>query len=409
MRPIVRQATMADKNEIWNFLKRAYGKRSKFKFPKRWNWEFVENPYWEGMQLPIYLAIQDGKIIGQTCAMYIPLRIGMDTYKAAWSVDTIVLPEYRRQGIGGQLQRMSASMHRIFMSLSMSPTNRRIKSKLGSKPIVTVYSFRRWIKVNRVSFCNAVKRRIAKSKFLSELWRLGCRFLYLDGILVSIINAGIAIRISLAKQPDPDSDITIREVAVFDDEIDKFWEKTRHQYGVMVERNRKYLNWKYVEQPHMKHRKFIATRDNEICGYIVLRKGEPPESNVGIISDLYSSIEDNKTLGKLIGFAVDFFANNVEAIRCATSIDEFKEILTRFCFSNEQEDVLMAYSNENGLITKLKSQLGPWFLSKGDHDWDQYPLAKLKYKFSFFHMDALPVFQHLVKLLFKDSTSGAST
>lgn len=402
MKAIVRQATMADKDEIWNLLKKAYGQRSKFKFPKRWNWEFVENPYWEGKELPIYIAVQDGKIVGQTCAMYVPLSMGRDTYQAAWSVDTIVLPECRRQGIGGQLQRLSASMHRIFMSLSMSPANRRIKTKFGSKPIVTVYSLRRWIKVNRVSFCNAVTRRIAKSKSLSESWELGCRFLCLDGILMSIINAGIAIRNSLAKQPDPNSDITIREVAIFHDEIDKFWEKTRHQYGVMVERDRKYLNWKYVEQPHMKHRKFIATRDNEICGYMVLRKSELPESNVGIISDLYSSIEDKKTLEKLIGFAVDFFANNVEAIRCATSIDEFKEVLTRFCFSNEQEDVLVAYSNENGLMKKLEGHQGPWFMSKGDHDWDQYPLARLKYKFSIFHLSAFPIFRRFVDLLFKD-------
>jgi len=42
-----RQAEVSDEGEIGAFLKRAYGVRSIFKYPERWNWEYRQNPYWE--------------------------------------------------------------------------------------------------------------------------------------------------------------------------------------------------------------------------------------------------------------------------------------------------------------------------------------------------------------------------
>ena len=54
----IRQATLADKAAIFDFLRIAYARGSEFKFPDRWEWAFERNPFVEG--LPIWIAIAEG-------------------------------------------------------------------------------------------------------------------------------------------------------------------------------------------------------------------------------------------------------------------------------------------------------------------------------------------------------------
>ena len=77
---IIRQATIQDRDKIWSFLKLAYKKYSRYKFPERWNWQYLNNPNWKGKNLPIWLAIKDGEIIGQSNALFSKVKIG-DFYK----------------------------------------------------------------------------------------------------------------------------------------------------------------------------------------------------------------------------------------------------------------------------------------------------------------------------------------
>jgi GNAT superfamily N-acetyltransferase len=399
MEYIVRQATSADRDKVWNFLEKAYPLRSQFKFPKRWYWEFRENPYWYGDDLPIWIAIQDGEIIGQTCAMYCPLQVGQEVYNAAWSVDTIVLPEGRGRGLGSKLQRLSAKNHRIFMSLRMSPINRKIKTSFGSKPVAEVSSFIKWVKIDKLSYSNAVKKRIANSKLLTDIWLFCCRAFNLDRLLVCILNTINSVRAILKGRVRYNSDIDIKEIECFGEEINELWKNTKNQYGVIVERNQKYLNWKYCDQPHMKYRKFVAIRDNEICGYVVLRKSEAPEPNIGIITDMYAAPGDDETFTAMIDFSVNFFSNTVEAVKCATSIENVKGILSRFAFSKQRDEVLMAYSSEEDVMNKLKTVSKNWFMTMGDHDWDQYPLASLEFKFEVIDMDSFPDFKTFIRWL----------
>ena len=333
--------------------------------------------------------------------MYVPLKIGKEMYKAAWSVDTIVLPEYRNKGIGKQLQTKSAENHQIFMSIRSSEVNRKIKESFGSIPLTHVSCFRRWIKVNRYNFRNAVKNRMVKSNYFNKKWLDYFRALNLDEILVHIINASLATKNRIAHKVNIENSVKISEVDYFKDNIDEFWDNIKGQFDFIVTRDKKYLNWRYVSQPHMNYRKFIAKRNSKICGYIVLRKAKPPESNVGIISDMISIPQDRQTLRQLIQFALKFFSNDVEAIKCPTSVHEIKLILKELSFSKEQENPFIFFSTDSYLMDKIKNKNLSYYFGMGDHDWDQYPLEKLKYQFSIFHLDTIPGMRKLLKSIFK--------
>jgi hypothetical protein len=396
---IVRQATLDDKDAIWNFLQKAYGERSKFKYPERWYWEFVDNPFWESKALPIWIALHNDEIIGQTCAMYVPLQLGEKFYNAAWSVDTIVLPLYRGRGIGGKLQRTSSKNHKIFLSLISSRINRKIKANFGSETLINVTTFQKWIKISRNTFLSAVEKRMMDSIFFNEKCFLYFRTFKIDKLLTPAINLLYSFRDKIYRKKIIDSNIEIREIDFFEDDINEFWEKTRDQYEFIVVRDKKYLNWKYCGQPHTKYKRFIALKGKEICGYIVLRKAKPPEPNIGIITDIFVHPQDKTTIIRLIKFALDYFSTEVEAIKCATSVSQLKECLTQFQFAQEQEQPLMVFSKESQIMLQLLNIKRHIALCMGDHDWDQYPLAQLKHQFNIFQLNALSKLRGLKRTL----------
>ncbi len=95
---VVRRATQADREAIFQFIQKAYPSRWQYKIPERWQWEYVDNPFLEGDELPVWIAVEDdggpgARVLGQTCALVEPLKIGSQVYRAGWSVDTFLLPE----------------------------------------------------------------------------------------------------------------------------------------------------------------------------------------------------------------------------------------------------------------------------------------------------------------------------
>ena len=54
----VRQATIDDKLEIFSFLDLAYGENARYKYPERWEWQFVHNPF-KPTELPVWIAITE--------------------------------------------------------------------------------------------------------------------------------------------------------------------------------------------------------------------------------------------------------------------------------------------------------------------------------------------------------------
>ena len=135
----VRQASLEDESAIARFLTEAYGERAQFKYPARWKWQFRDNPFLsEFPGLPIWIAVRNDRVVGQTCAQIEPLRVGDRETLVGWSVDTVVLPEFRGLGLGKQLQKANQDSHPVFMSLSMSSANRGIKESLGGSRLPDV-------------------------------------------------------------------------------------------------------------------------------------------------------------------------------------------------------------------------------------------------------------------------------
>lgn len=371
----IRRAKIDDKPAIFTFLDKAYGENARYKYPERWEWQFVNNPYKPSSDLPVWIAVtEEGKIVGQSCAMYEPINVRDKTLLIAWALDAIVLPEFRGLNLGFETLRTNCVSNELWAGLSMAESSRHILTKLGCLPIDKVSVFKRRLRVDKASLNQALRHRLSKNMLGQRLIRC------LEGINFSrsvAVCGNLFIKLRDKFQAKSlDDGIRIIAINHFENSMDSWWNSIKADYPIIVQRDSKFLNWKYVDQPFMDYQRFLATKDGQTCGYVILRCAIPPESNKGVIADLLVQRQDKSTLDSLVAFSIDYFKqHNMPSIEVASSIDEYSKTFKRFGFRKFKNMIPLArISNDLPLSDKMFAA-GSWFLGRSDHDWDQFPLG----------------------------------
>jgi GNAT superfamily N-acetyltransferase len=357
----IRQATLADKPAIFAFLRLAYPDRWQYKLPQRWEWEFEHNPFLQGGNLPIWLALKGGRVLGQSCALVEPLVIHEKETRVGWGVDFFVLPENRGQGLGTRLQIANNEGNEIFMSLSMAAVAANIKSKIGLQPLNPVPLFTKIVHHEPESVLRT----------LADRTKLPVNILRGAGLhrLAANLLTGRDARRDQELYPLPAGGVELVPIQQFGPEVDDLWERTYGKFTALIRRDSKYLNWKYTWQPHVQHERIIAQRDGQVDGYVIFRRAHPPERNAGLILDVFADPEDGALIRTLFGVATQRLREQgVAYIQAASSVRTFQQTLRSLGFKRTQAATPMIRAG-------IEIPQSGWLLGKGDHDWDQYPLA----------------------------------
>ncbi len=366
----VRRATLGDKQAIFEFLAKAYAGGAQCKYPERWEWQFERNPFRNNDELPIWIAIDEkGTVVGQFCTMIEPLKIGTEAHRVSWGVDAFLLPEYRGQKIGFKLYQAGSRASDIFILHRMSEASWRILTTLGGTPIDSVAVFSRVARFDAPSVLAALRSRL-HSRWTEKILPWVVHLLWLDRLVTALLNVGVWIRdIGLSRHVS--ADITLRQIDEFDHTADRLWDSVSPQFHATVKRDSKYLNWKYVQQPHMNYQLFTASRSGKVCGYVILRRAGPPENKTGIIADLFASPGDSAAFRSLSAFAVRYFRNHrVKRVSAASSSKVYKDALLALGFRKREDWTPLFHG-----LTKtpaIESALAPgsWFLGRSDSDSD---------------------------------------
>ena len=138
------------------------------------------------------------------------------------------------------------------------------------------------------------------------------------------------------------SGLTITKILCFDNRIDDFWKKVSDDYNIIVVRDKKYLNWRYFDAPNKHYMVYIAEKEGEICGYMVLGCKMKDDMTFGYIFDIIAPMDREDIIQCLILKAVD-------------------------CFKKEKVVAIFAKMVANGVYRKsfLKNGFAPHFKYKG--------------------------------------------
>ncbi len=352
MSSVIRYAIKNDKENIFGLIEKAMGLSAAKKLRLRWDWQFNNNPYYQpGTDSRILVLEKDNMVAGMISTFPVPLKIKDKIVTALWVGDYMSHPDYK--GKGGFLLRKVLKEPNVFLG-TPNPVSYPIAKRLGPFDICQATTF---IKVLNL-------KTILYKRFKNKI----------IGILGGAIWKLLLKTFCLFNCNAKNNNIMLNAVCAFDDEIDEFWKEVSKDYGVIVVRDKKYLNWRFVDYPGAKYNIYIARKSGRICGYIVFRFQERDGLKFGYIVDILAKKNDTEVLQVLIQETTRFF------------VSEKADLITCLFFSKD-----MAYRTalkRNGFVfntfsTKLtgfcpvfpefkKDMENPdlWFFTRADSDID---------------------------------------
>lgn len=370
---IVRKINFGDIYKLQKFYYTAYGFQARYRFPERWEWLYKNNPWIQEEQVNIYIAESlDKSILGHTGALNVPCKVLDNKIIISWSIDTIVLPEWRGKGIGKKLQITNQNNNELFASLSMSEANKKIKLQINGSLGPECILFIHFASFNHKNQYFSIYTKI-KKVIPSFLAHLSTALLY---PLVIVAFYWLRQKQKKASSENYNHVYNLKEKnAHFGREADIFWSEVRKRYNFAVERNSKYLNWRYASIPWCTFYS-LEVRDkwNCILGQAIYRMTDEPEHEVGIITELMDKEADVEMLKVLVLEARDrLIKRGAKQVFIASSDTTHHKAIKKAGFLEISKNNLVYHYRKNLALFNSETSV---LLTKGDQDWDQYPLAR---------------------------------
>lgn len=379
----IRKATAADEAGIAKAWEEAYGYMARYKYPDRWRWNVLGNPYVEEDRRPlVWIAANGDEVAAWTSAFVVPLHAGGVPMIGAHSVDTFTLPRYRKRGFGHILQEENRKAHAVFLAIDPSPANRRNKYRIGGRPGKPLATYLKLLgsldgKILYDSAMDAVEGYLGHrgKRFFSRLretgGEAGTRILFCAGFRLRQIMQGRNGHLAGKK-------VTLTEVPEFGEEFDLLWKEVVPRYSFSVRRDSAYLNWKYSWHPHLSYRRFLASEGDRPVGALIYRfPMEPPEQKVGIVCECFCVDDDPEVHASLLARAeADFASHGIPMIKCGASTPNQEQALRSLGYQKVDIDVPVVHlSPEERRIDLPALMAKEWLLSLGDSDLDQIRIS----------------------------------
>ena len=294
LQSLVRESTAADRDAIFALRVAVYG--TPFD-EKEWHWKFEQH---SGNPAKVYVAEADGTIVGLRAFVVERLKVFDRGWLTGLGVDIMVHPDYRRYGVATQVANEAAA--------DMEGAGIPILVGFPNEAAFKVYTRRRsnWRHVCSIPFL------VKPLNFDSILAK------YIKGRLLRAMvkaPAQLAWNTIFRGKARKAQGFEVRWSDDFDERFDDLWEEVREQQGILLVRDRAFLNWRFREKPDTPCSVLVAEREGELLGYIVLWEGRMFDLKVGFILDMLTV---NDTVAEaLVSQGIQYFKKRgVDAAGC---------------------------------------------------------------------------------------------
>ncbi len=347
MADIVRY-TPDDRRAVEALYRRVFGTDAADASRLRWDWQYRHNPNNPSGTPVIWIAREGPTIVGQYATMPVRLQVHGREVNASWGMDVMVAPERQRQGIGEVLFRTWDRHIGASLGLGLSESSHRLFRKL------------RWPEPGPVPcFVKPLTRRaIRRAQWPEPVNRL-MSAVTLPFVKVIARSRPLRAEVALTRRFAP--------------EFTALWEQLAPRFELAVRRDAPYLNWKYVEAPHVRYSIAALQRAGELRGYAVYRHLQEARGRVTSLVDFLVDPDDDAGLKSLLRW-VDREARAADSdkIRTFCLHERYRRVLKRSGYFQVRSAMEFTVK-VNGLDVPpdFYSDTSRWHVTLGDSDQDR--------------------------------------
>lgn len=350
----IRAYKEGDEDEIFELTKVVWREQvpEKERWMKGWRWMHIDNP--AGISR-IWLAEIDGKLVGQYPLIPEDLKVSGKIVKGAQIVDTMTHPEYRRQKLAYSLGKKALKeLEKEKIHLVYGFPNQQAYPLHMKSGWLDVCPFQ--VMVKPLNLKNFLQQYIIRNRLLLN---------------ISASGVNLIIKAFFRSKKVPEQDMSkIREITSFDDRINEFWNIVSCDYNVIRIRDKRYLNWRYVDVPNSDYTLYVAEEEEEVVGYIVLGCGNANGLTWGHICDIIALTGRVDIIQCLIAKAVEHLkAKEVDVIFCQMIADKnYRKgfLMSGFIPHLQFKSRFIAYNASSKLSNAFIKNQNNWFIRQGD-------------------------------------------
>jgi len=346
----IRQARVGDEEALLSFLRAVYPRSGRKADERFWRWYFTQNPNHDSDDPAVLIALEGERIVGQAGLLPVELRTPSGTSRAAWLVDFITDPQYRRRGLGTRMTRAAMDRYPVCLAAGPNEQSRGVFERLGWVDAARLSRFR------RVLFPGTGAKELAR-------WRRLRR-------AIDLLAAPLRPRRRALR---PREGYTVRAVDGFDQEFEALWEAAQRQWQLAVVRSPRYLGWQFRAQPSKRFEVIGVYADDTLVGYAVLyfRRGwsaDSPPAKAAITDVCYRTDIAPDSPSELVkaslAQALDRGAGSLVTDVADPLMEKALEGLG-FFKSSYETDVIASAEGELGRLIGSQSN---WYLTRADAD-----------------------------------------
>lgn len=337
-----------DRRYVDALYRRVFGNDAADANSLRWDWQYKRNPHRPSDGPLIWLAREGQTVVGHYATMPVRLQVAGQEIDAAWGLDVMVAPERQRQGLGEVLFRTWDREVGAALGLGSSEASSHLFSKL------------RWPSVGPVP---CLVKPLTRRALRRPGWSVGAN---------RLLSALTLPWVRLVARSGPLQG-EVRVLGQFDARFDQFWTRVAPAFTFSVRRDAAYLNWKFIQPPHVRYTVATLDRDGELAGYIVYRHLQEPLGRVTLVVDWLTAPDDHAAFQTLLRW-VDREARVADSdkIRVYALHAGYRKALRQsgyFAVKSTMECV--AKVNAIDLPSSFYATTDGWHVTLGDSDQDR--------------------------------------
>ncbi len=318
-----------------------------------WSWKYKTAP--RGFLTVV--AEDHGELVGHMGLQLMNIMVGNKIITGSQACDLCVHPDYLRQGMFlamGKTLMKKAKDEKVFLTYGF-PT----------EPAYYGHIQYGWFDVSKIPILvtcfdthQAVAGELRRLKRAEPILRSAAK--YLDWLF------------SIWRQRSASSfeNIEMTQVSRFDRGIDEIWKKVSTDYGIIVVRDHRYLNWRYFAKPSAHYYVIVAKMEGKIQGYVVLSKSKSRGRDIGYIADILS-VSKGVFFGLVHASIEHLSGQSVDSVRCLMQRNQvWYQALKKSGFTPylSQRTRFIARVNSKEFFQTYKEG-GEWYVTAGDSDW----------------------------------------